>query len=223
MVKPDIILRTNRRSLSLTISKKGELIVRAPKRLSIEYILDFIKQKEKWIQQKQSHIISINKNNEDLITYNSFMFCGRAYSKNEVGKIKDIELYEDQMLVPQTSANRQINMVIKWYKQMTTEILAVRLKYFSDLMQVSYESCALTNSKNKWGSCDNNANIKFNYRLCMLPHKIIDYIIIHELAHLVEFNHSKNFYKVIESIMTDYAKYKNQLKAHNYLLQLFRE
>lgn len=67
-----------------------------------------------------------------------------------------------------------------------------------------------------------NTTLKFNYRLCMLPHKVMDYIIIHELAHLVEFNHSAKFYKVIESVMPDYKKYRNDLKKYDFVLTLLR-
>lgn len=78
------------------------------------------------------------------------------------------------------------------------------MEYFADLMQVNYTLIKIDNSKSRWGSCDQKGVIKFNLRLAMLPHKVIDYIIIHELSHLLEFNHSKEFYKIIESIMPDY-------------------
>jgi len=77
MIKPDLIIRTNRRSLSLTISKSGELIVRAPKKLSMEYIMNFIKEKEKWIVTKKKEITKNNFNNKSIINYDNFLFCGK--------------------------------------------------------------------------------------------------------------------------------------------------
>jgi len=222
MIKPDVILRTNRRTLSLTISKKGELIVRAPKKLSLDYIFSFIEQKEKWINNKQNQIININKLNSDLFNYNKFMFLGKLYDKTEVSKLKEIEVYENKILFPTISEDKLITGAVKWYKKMSKEIIENRLKYFCDIMMVSFEKCSLTNSKQKWGSCDTYGNLKFNFRIAMLPHKVIDYIIIHELTHLLEFNHSKNFYKIIQSVMPDYSRYRMQLKQHNFLLQLLR-
>ena len=102
------------------------------------------------------------------------------------------------------------------------DILKNRVEYFADLMQVNYSKIIIMNNKRRWGACTNKAILKFNYRLCMLPHKIIDYIIIHEFAHLIEFNHSHRFYRIIESVMPDYKRYKNELKKYDYLLALFR-
>lgn len=223
MVKPDIIVRSNRRSLSLTISKSGELIVKAPKKLSLEYIFNFIQQKEKWITSKQHQIININQTNDALFLYNKFLFLGQLFTKNEVGKVKQVEVVEQEMVFPAgCDESKTITLAIHFYKQMTKEILKNRLSYFAGLMQVNYEKVSLTNAKAKWGSCDSFGNLKFNFRLAMLPHKIIDYIIIHELTHLIEFNHSKQFYKIVESIMPDYIQQKNQLKTYNFLLQLLR-
>ena len=89
-------------------------------------------------------------------------------------------------------------------------------------MQLDYNSFKISNTKNRWGSCDTNGNIKINFRLIMLPHKIIDYVLIHELSHLVEFNHSKKFYKVIESVMPNYEEVRKSLKLYSDILLLFR-
>lgn len=223
MITPSEIIRTNRRSLSLTISKDGRLIVRAPKRLSLDYIYSFIKQKEKWIINKQKAIINTNLSNINLINRKEYLFCGKSYEKTEVQKIKNIELVEDNILFPANiDEDKEILMALKWYSKMTKEILKQRLNYFADLMQVSYTGVKIDNSKARWGSCSEKAALKFNLRISMLPHKVIDYVIIHELSHLIEFNHSKQFYKIIESIMPDYKKYRAELKNHNFVLRLLR-
>ena len=71
-------------------------------------------------------------------------------------------------------------------------------------MQIDYSSVSICNNKTRWGSCDSQRNIKLNFRLLMLPHKAIDFVIIHELAHILEFNHSKDFYKIISLVMPTY-------------------
>jgi predicted metal-dependent hydrolase len=223
MIKPDLIIRTNRRSLSLTISKTGELIVRAPKRLSAEYIFAFIKQKEKWIINKQKQINNTQKQNSEILNLNEFLFCGNVYNKIEVSKIKDIEISDGNILFPvNLSQEKIIGLSLKWYKNLTYKIVENRLIYFANLMQINYENFGISNSKNKWGSCNLNGDLQFNLRISMLPHKIIDYIVVHELTHLIEFSHSKNFYRIIESIMPEYNDYRHQLKTYNYLLQLLR-
>lgn len=223
MITPSAIIRTNRRSLSLTISKDGALIVRAPKRLSMEYIYSFIKQKEKWILNKQRAIQNSHLINNNFYNGSEYLFCGKVYTKIEINKLKDIELSDDNIFFPAGLDDYKTAMLaIKWYSKVTKEILKTRVEYFADLMQVNYTLIKIDNSKLRWGSCDQKGVIKFNLRLAMLPHKVIDYIIIHELSHLLEFNHSKEFYKIIESIMPDYKKYRAQLKEYNFVLQLLR-
>ncbi len=223
MVTPDTIIRTNRRSLSLTIAKDGKLVVRAPKRLSMDYIYSFIKQKEKWILNKQREIQCSKQNNKELINYKKFMFCGKEYEKIEINKLKDIEISNDNIFVPANIDCQKLTvLMLKWYSKLTKDIIKNRLPYFINLMQVELTAVKIDNSKAKWGSCDSKGVIKFNLRLAMLPHKVIDYILIHELSHLVEFNHSKNFYAIIESVKPDYKKYRAQLKDLSFLLQLLR-
>lgn len=223
MLKPDVIIRSNRRSLSLTISKNGELIVRAPKKLSLEYIFSFINQKEKWVVNKQKQIQNAININTNLINYHEYMFCGKTYNKLYINKIKEVSLTENGFVVPSNlEPEKEQLLMMKWFKKATEEVVGKRIKYFSDLMQIDYETCKIINSKSKWGSCDLEGNIKFNLRLSMLPHKVIDYIVIHELSHLLEFNHSKKFYQIIESIMPDYQNCRVYLKKNNFILQLFR-
>ena len=223
MITPTAIIRTNRRSLSLTISKNGELIVRAPKRLSMEYIYSFIKQKEKWILNKQNNIKNSNLQNYNFINGSEYLFCGKVYRKIEINKLKDIEIADDNIFFPANLDGYQTKIIaVKWYTNLTKEILKNRVEYFAYIMQVDFSAIKIDNSKTRWGSCNQNGVIKFNLRLSMLPHKVIDYIIIHELSHLIEFNHSKNFYRIIESVMVDYKKYKQMLKDYNFVLQLLR-
>ncbi len=223
MVVPDLIVRTYRRSLSLTISRKGELIVRAPKKLTNEKIFEFINDKEKWINRKKKEILSQLEQNSSLIDYNQIMLFGSTYKIFSVAGIKKIELNNNKILTP-IFADKfdMINKVAKWYIEIAKDVIAKRVEYFADLMQIEYNSFSITNSKSRWGSCDSSANIKLNFRVVMLPHKIIDYIIIHELSHILEFNHSKEFYKVIETLLPDWQLHKKNLKNYNYLLQLFR-
>jgi len=223
MIKPDVVVRTNRRSLSLTISKKGELIVRAPKKLSMDYILNFIKEKKKWIDSKKKDICQNLHNNKKILNYDSFLFFGKDYKKVEQEGIKKIELTEDSIIFPKCDDKiKLLNLAQNWYVGFTKDILKNRVEYFANLMQLNYSKIIIMNNKRRWGACTINTTLKFNYRICMLPHNVIDYIIIHELAHLLEFNHSPKFYKIIESVMPDYKRYKNELKKYDYVLSLFR-
>ena len=137
--------------------------------------------------------------------------------------MKEIEVTNNQIVFPQCKdIYETFKYAQNFYIGLSKDILKSRVEYFADLMQLNYNKVVIMDNKRRWGSCTSNATLKFNYRLCMLPHKVIDYIIIHELSHLLEFNHSPRFYKVVESIMPDYKKYRNQLKTYDYVLTLLR-
>lgn len=221
MIVPDLIVKTHRRSLSITITKQGELVVHAPKKLSTDDIFKYIKEKEKWINQKQQEIQQRLLFNKDIVNYNQIMFLGKKYDIKEINGIKKIELIEDSILVP-TKFEDKINKIRQWLILMAKKILKERLEYLAEVMQLDYSSLTINNTKSRWGSCDINRNIKLNFRLIMLPHKTLDFVIIHELAHIVEFNHSKDFYKIISIIMPNYKLQQKTLKEYDYLLNLFR-
>ena len=223
MVKPELIVRTNRRSLSLNINNQGELIVKAPKRMDIDLILSFIKQKEDWINMKQKMMKERLMKNSKILKGESYLFCGKEYKTVYVDKQKEVDINGDTFVIPtKDSMEKEIYCIKKWYIGTTKQILQMRVNYFANLMQVNYDSIGIDNSKNKWGSCAKSGTIKFNLRLSMLPHKVIDYIIIHELSHLIEFNHSKTFYEIVGGIMPDWKVQRNKLKEYGYLLQLLR-
>lgn len=223
MVKPDLILRTHRRSLSITITKNAELVIRAPKRMSMDKIMSYVNEKEKWITTKQKEIQDRLNINKEVIQYNEFLFLGKKYKIEYVQGLKKIELSSTHIMLPMKYNNElRVKHIKYWYISNAKKILSDRLEYLAGIMQLDYASFTINNSKSRWGSCDINRNIKLNYRLVMLPHKIIDYIIIHELSHIIEFNHSKEFYKIISMIMPGYKLQQKQLKNYDYLLSLYR-
>ena len=222
MLTPDLIVRSHRRSLSLTITRQGALIVRAPKRLPVDEIFKYIKEKEKWITAKQAEIQSKLMINRDIIKYNDVQFLGKKYPIKYTTSIKKIELANDCLIVP-AKYSQDISIRLKlWFSACAKRILRERIEYFANVMQLDYASIKICNNKTRWGSCDSMRNIKLNFRLVMLPHKTLDFVLIHELAHIVEFNHSKDFYKIIQLLMPSYKLQQKILKENDYLLNLYR-
>lgn len=222
MVKPDLIVRTHRRSLCITVTKDGSLVVHAPMRLNMNDIIKYISEKEKWIVSKQQEIERKLNINKDVLDYNKILFFGKKYDINKVNGLKKVELTDEAMLVPNTDSETILYKIKKWYILEANKILKQRLEYFADIMQIDYSGVSICNSKTRWGSCDNYKNIKLNFRLLMLPHKAIDFVLIHELAHILEFNHSKDFYKIISTILPSYKVQQKVLKDFDYTLTLFR-
>lgn len=223
MVTPNIIIRSNRRTLSLSINKDAELVVRAPKKLSLEKIFQYINEKEKWILTKQKEISSRKTYNSNILDYSEYLFLGKRYKLMQTRGIKKIEMTSEYICAPDSIDKDAIMLSIrKWYVKTAKNILYERIEYYSKLMNLSYNSLKIENCKSRWGSCDTKRNIRLNFRLIMLPHSLLDYVVVHELSHLVEFNHSKNFYKIMQVVIPNYKSLAKEIKEYDYLLKIYR-
>ena len=98
------------------------------------------------------------------------------------------------------------------YKKTARSVLCAKAEYYSKLMGLQYGRITITSAKTRYGSCSSSGNISFSWRLMLKPDAAIDYVVVHELAHLVEMNHSKRFYAVVEKVLPDYKERKMLLK-----------
>lgn len=101
---------------------------------------------------------------------------------------------------------------IEALREKARNMLTEKTDYYSKIMGLKYGRITITGAKTRFGSCSSKGNISYSYRLLLYPDAAIDYVVVHELAHLVEMNHSSRFYKIIESVMPDYNKRIKLLK-----------
>ena len=222
MLKPDVLIRTKRKTLSLTVDKEGKLIVRAPKQLKLEEIFDFVKRKENWIRKKQKSITNILEANKKILNYEQVLFLGKLYNVVLVKGIKEVRLEDGYLCIPaRVKPEKFKNAIKKWMYNMCEEVLIDRTDYLANLMGLEFTSIKFGSYKAKWGSCDSKFNLTFNFKMLMLPPKLVDYIIIHELAHMIEFNHSQAFWEIVRSLLPTYKTQRTMLKSSNFLLGLF--
>lgn len=98
------------------------------------------------------------------------------------------------------------------YKEQALALTQRRIEYFSKVYGFKFNKINIKNQKTRWGSCSRKGNLNFNYKIVFLPKKLADYIIIHELCHLKEFNHSHKFWNLVAEIIPDYLEIRNELK-----------
>lgn len=225
MITPDLITRSNRRTLSLAVLKDGKIVIKAPLKMSMESINQFVFEKQKWIREKLSIIEHNNEKFQDIITYRKFLLYGNQYSI-KLGDVKKIEVVSSDMsiYIPRTTPEDKIIYKLKnWYKKTAKTVIEDRLKYISGLIKLAPNSIRISDSKGRWGACSSTGNISFNYRVIMLEPSIIDYVIVHELCHLVEMNHSKRFWNIVNSFMPSASKQKTKIKDYSFLLSLYNK
>ena len=108
----------------------------------------------------------------------------------------------------------------KWYVQRAKDIISDRVHVHAENMGLNYNNIRIKTLKSRWGSCSSLRNLNFNWVLIMCPIEIIDYVVIHELAHLVHMNHSAKFWSLVEDYCPDYKSSINWLKVHQGIIHL---
>ncbi len=141
------------------------------------------------------------------------------YFKLEVNNNKFIIYINSDIL----KDNREViikDNLEKFYKEQAIDVLKERTDYYSNILKVAPKNIVIKNQKTLWGSCSSKGNINYNYKIVMAPLEILDYIVVHELCHLVYMNHSKDFWDLVESIIPDWKKRRNWLKENGYKLKI---
>ena len=215
---PTRIIRSKRKTLSLTINENAELVIRAPLRLSIKKIQDFINEKESWINRQQA--IIENQIKDITSNQNKLLYLGSLFPINiNQSATKDLMFTGGEFIANSIEPNLLSLSIKKWYKKKFREIAIPRVTYFAEQHNLMVNQVRIKNQKTMWGSCSSKNNINLNYLLLMAPMKVIDYVIIHELVHTIHRNHSIDFWSSVESIMPDYKEHKLWLKANGYKLR----
>ena len=222
MIQPKQIIRSSRKSLALTINERGELIVHASKNMPLYEIVDYISKKSDWIEKKVSKISDVVSKNRDIIDYNEIFFLGKRYRVVETSGIENPYLTQQTIMIkPTKSITKKQNMLKKWFIDNIDTVLLPRVQKLADFMKQKYRSVSIINSKAKWGMCDSKRNIFFNWKLLMLSPELIDYVIVHEISHLIELNHSTKFWKIVGVVIPKYKHIKEVLNRCGFLIKLF--
>ena len=222
MIEPKQIIRRKRKSLALTINENGELIVYAPKTMPLFEIFDFVQKKQKWIQSRSDVTKQILNKYKDIVNYNEIFYLGKRYKVCETLGIDETFITEQSLLIKPYKNDTKKQLALKqWYMGKVEDVLLPRVNKLSAFMKQKFSSVSIINSRAKWGMCDNKKNLYFNWKLVMLSPELIDYVIIHELAHLIELNHSQKFWEIVKAVLPNYKHLKEVINKCGFLIRMF--
>lgn len=131
-----------------------------------------------------------------------------------LNKIKYFSQFNNNAKIPRFSKSHYLKN-----KDDVRKLINKRAVYFSNIHGFKYNRISVRNQKTRWGSCSKKGNLNFNYKIFFLPEKTRDYIIVHELCHLKEFNHSQKFWSLVGEIIPDYYKIRKELKKQGLFFQ----
>ncbi len=219
-IKIDKIIRSKRKTLAIEIARDASLIVRAPEKTSFDYIEKVVFRKRFWIQNKQK--VAKEKYQritpKEFVNGEGFLYLGDTYRLSIVAR-GDVPLSLDkEFRLSRTHLSHAKQVFIAWYKKQAYQKIRERLDWYSALSGLKYNKFAITDAQKRWGSCNVKGNLHFTWRLIMTPLKVIDYVVIHELVHLTEKNHSKKFWSKVKTLLPDYERYREWLKENEHLL-----
>ncbi len=220
MIVPDEIHRSARKTLSISVDATGRLIVRAPLRCSEARIIAFIEKKADWISARQERAkkvrIFLPKKELDGFQFSLF---GKLCTI-EKSSIKRIVFDETQSLLylPNTGDEK---MLVRWLKRQAKEEFMKATFSWSKVMKTTYKTVSVSSAKKRWGSCSADNTLRFTFRLIYAPKPVINYVVVHELAHTFHKNHGKLFWKTVEKYCPDWKIKRKWLKDHGYLMEIF--
>ncbi len=147
------------------------------------------------------------------------LFLGGEYALIRIIDAKagpSISFFADRFYVtiPDNSRETMLQLLEEWYRRQARKIITGRVEVFSQKLNLNCNRICIKGQKTRWGSCSSLKNLNFNWRLVMAPLVIIDYIVIHELSHLVEMNHSRKFWQLVENHCPEYKQHRKWLREN---------
>ena len=217
------VVRTKRRKTASIQIIKGAVKVIVPQKLSDSRVEELIQKRTPWIRKKlgeQSQIVTPNP--KEYISGENFTYLGRSYrlkvlSGNDYGvKLKGGYL---EVTVPNKSKEEDVrNSLIKWYENHALKQLTDKTKRYADIMGITPHSIFVRDYKSRWGSCSPEGKISYNWRIIIAPHNIVNYVVIHELCHIVHPNHSPSYWRFVKTKIPDYDICRQWLRVHEDML-----
>ncbi len=212
------LIRSKRKTISITIDKEAKVIVKAPNLVSQKFIDDYVASKEKWILKNIEKMLAIAelRQSKKYEGGEIFMIFGKEYTMCISSIDKEIYVQDDKVYFPVVFLDNPKEHMIKWYKKIAKKYLTNRTLQIADQINLKPNKVKITKADRRWGSCSSKKNINFSYKLVMADKLAIDYVIIHELCHLIYMNHSSQFWDAVEHLMPKYREQKKYLKTNEF-------
>jgi len=216
------IIRSKRKTISLQVSDEATLIIRAPFKVSEEIINRVILKHSDWIKKKKKEmqLRDIKFSKKEFVNGEGFIYLGNYYRLRLVENQETPLNFENGFFLSKEYLANAREIFIDWYKERAYEKIFERVMWYAQKRGFKYNKINITNAQKRWGSCSCKGNLNFSWRLIMAPLPVVDYVIVHELVHLDEKNHSKTFLDKVKMLMTDYKRHQEWLKRKGHLLRL---
>ncbi len=217
----DEIIRSKRRTMAIIIQRDGKVIVRAPLKTPEKTIRAFVESKSGWINEKKAQALP-----PALLTVRQFKagekfpLLGQEHALSLVENQEAALKFEAGFFLKQKYLPQALIVFEQWYRVAALKILTGRVVELAQKFGLRYQKIRITAARTRWGSCSSRGTLSFTWRLVMAPLEVVDYVVIHELAHLKVQNHSARFWAEVERMLPDYKLQREWLKKNGHTLSL---
>lgn len=209
------LIRRKRKSSSLVVERDGKVKLIVPEVLSIQRIEELLEGKRYWIHRKKAELEDLNTSrvNRQFRSGQGFLYLGSSYRLEVTEKTdKDLKLYRGRFYLRKSKLYEADELFKDFYKEKGLRKIKERIELYKRQMGVNPKNIRIMELKNRWASCSDEGNLNFHWKCVLAPITIIDYIVVHELAHLIYKNHSDEFWNTVDKIIPDYLKRKQWLR-----------
>jgi predicted metal-dependent hydrolase len=201
----------------LEVNSKYGLLVTIPQGYLDSCITDLIFKQKKWVLKKLCEYERIKQNcahneKEGVVTYLGKALMVIRYPADGVGEKAVLETGSLSLYLRQETLTDIA--VERWLRLQAKKLIVDKVQQFSLLLGVSYNKLNITSARTRWGSCSSRANLSFSWKLIRTPEEIIDYIVVHELCHIIELNHSERFWQLVEQLCPAWKTRRKWLRKH---------
>ncbi|WP_110114259.1 SprT family zinc-dependent metalloprotease [Bacillus sp. CGMCC 1.16541] len=214
----------NRKSIGISIDSYGDVHVSAPKKTSDEQVINVLESNWDAILQKVNEVKARFNGPEEKVYENDehFLYLGKSYPINirQDSHAKQDYVSFDGAVLHITAKhldNEALKQSLKrFYYQQTKALVEESIASYQHHFKTKPRSIKITDSPTTWGTCDSNLRLTFNWKLAMAPRDVLDYVVVHEMCHMVHLNHDRSFWRLVGKIMPDYKDKERWLALSNW-------
>ena len=225
VVSLEIVRKARMKHTYLRVTPKG-VIVSTNNRTSLKEIEKFVVSKSAWLS-KHIQVMALQEQKSAIVSGNSVYFLGKAYrlqiEEEHLLAEASVEFCDGYcfILTPHEYDQNELEALLNlFYKKEALKCISPMVDDWSQKMSLKPTNIGFRKAKSRWGSCSSQNSLSFNYYLMKLPLPIINYVVVHELAHIKEKNHSKNFWAVVEKYLSNYQEIRYALREFERIISM---
>lgn len=211
------IIKSKRKTISIFIERDGSVSARVPENISDDGLTQVLKSKEYQIHKNLAEWEQLNdkKTNREYVNGQSFLYLGRNYRLSFVNEgDKKLVLKNGRFLLPKQFQNKAKDLFVEFYKEKLNEKIHPILARYKGQIGVNPNDVKVMELQHRWASCSTKGNLNFHWKCAMAPIDVLNYIVVHELVHLIHPNHTHAFWNEIDKVIPNYDRLMRWLKEN---------